>query len=373
MSVPMTLAVLSKLMPGGFEYGKNYLVEFDPPSVWYETSVTIAAQAILNGVKCEYHVFQHGTDETLQSLQKLGLETRRLISQERLRIIDSYTPATKLGMGEDAAHSDSWSGRVVFDLKVWAENIRKEILAGVSEVDSRWLHIDDNFSVLLQFFNETDLLDFYRTAIIPWTRARKLLMFTSLVTKVTSEAFYRKFEAFCDGIIDFRSEEQGGRIKQYVRIRNVRERFFESQWQSLRLQHDGKISLVPGPEAQEFGFKEKATRAVFDCLVDSFIEDYMTRNINAEKSGWRTLVEISKGARISTSLLYAQHAKSGPIFRELTERGLLETKLFPGERGRGGTITRIRIAYAKEPVKTFVDEMVKIRPRKSGRPFLAPS
>ena len=37
-------------------------------------------------------------------------------------------------------------------------------------------------------------------------------MFHSLVAGVYSEAFYRQFEALCDGIIDFKSQEQAGQM-----------------------------------------------------------------------------------------------------------------------------------------------------------------
>ncbi len=358
------MAVLGELLPEGFEYGTNYLVEYDPSSLWYETSLTMAAQALQHGVKCEYHVLQHPPNETQGLMDGLGLQTTRLIGQDRLRIIDYYTPSTKLGKGEDVRHSESWKTRTAFNLKVWGEDTRREILAGITPADKRWLHIDDNFSVLLQLFKEDDILDFYRTTLIAWTRARELLMFSSLVTGVASSAFYRKFESLCDGIIDFESREEGGEIRQYVRIRKVWGKSFQSQWRGIRLQEDGRVSLTAVPRAQEFRFKERAVGKVFDFLVVEFIDDFMKRNINSDGSGWRTLMEIAKGTGISASKLYRQFEGSGQLFRELNGRGLLETKLFLGERGRGGAITRIRVAYGKEPIRRLVDERVKAAPGK---------
>ena len=34
---------------------------------------------------------------------------------------------------------------------------------------------------------------------------------------------------------------------------------------------------------------------------------------------------------------------------------LVETRFFPGERGRGGNIMKLRICYEKEPVKRHID------------------
>jgi hypothetical protein len=39
-------------------------------------------------------------------------------------------------------------------------------------------------------------------------------------------------------------------------------------------------------------------------------------------------------------------------------RGLVETRIFPGERGRGGRILKMRVFYEKETLKRDVDQWV---------------
>ena len=39
------------MVPGGLSYGGHYVVEYDPDSPWYETSLTIAAEALIQGVR----------------------------------------------------------------------------------------------------------------------------------------------------------------------------------------------------------------------------------------------------------------------------------------------------------------------------------
>jgi hypothetical protein len=102
---------------------------------------------------------------------------------------------------------------------------------------------------------------------------------------------------------------------------------------------------------------DTATR-VFDSLLDSFIEDYMAKKYIAEKSGWRTLAEIASKTRISPSTLYGKHSTIGTSLDEPIRRGLIETRIFPGERGRGGEILRLRIAYDKEPIRELVHKKI---------------
>jgi len=42
--------------------------------------------------------------------------------------------------------------------------------------------------------------------------------------------------------------------------------------------------------------------------------------------------------------------------KELFRQGILETRVYTGERGRGGEITKIRIASEKQAVKDLIEE-----------------
>lgn len=114
---------------------------------------------------------------------------------------------------------------------------------------------------------------------------------------------------------------------------------------------------------EPFGFTSEPANKVFDSLVESFIEDYMTKKYFIEKSGWRTLPEIAKKTHLSHSLLYGKHSLDEPI-----RRGCIETRIFPGERGRGGKVLRLRIAYEKEPIREYVNDRVKFGRKPSERP-----
>ena len=104
-----------------------------------------------------------------------------------------------------------------------------------------------------------------------------------------------------------------------------------------------------------FEFKSETSRKVFDFLVSSFVEDYMRLRLPMEKSGWRTSMDAVKHGKVPASAVYGRKGRSGKVIGELQRRGLVETRFFPGERGRGGNIMKLRICYEKEPVKRQID------------------
>lgn len=101
-----------------------------------------------------------------------------------------------------------------------------------------------------------------------------------------------------------------------------------------------------------------SARAVFDYLVKAFIEDYMMRKLRYEQAGWRSLSDVASSTNISRSLLYGRAGKYGQALTELMSRGLVESRILTGQRGRGGEVVKVRIAYDKDPVKRYVDQAV---------------
>ena len=92
MSTEIKVPILSDLVPGGFHYKANYLIEFDPNSLWYETSLTIAAHCLKTGVKTQYHSFMHISTEVREAIEKLGVNLKQLEKGRSIRYIDSSTP-----------------------------------------------------------------------------------------------------------------------------------------------------------------------------------------------------------------------------------------------------------------------------------------
>ena len=107
-----------------------------------------------------------------------------------------------------------------------------------------------------------------------------------------------------------------------------------------------------------FEFNTKEAEAIFNYLVCSFADDYMKRKLSLDKSGWRTLMDIIRQGKIPKSSVYGAGGHRGRHIAELERRGIVESRTFQGERGRGGNILKVRIPYEKETIKRYVDERV---------------
>jgi hypothetical protein len=114
-----------------------------------------------------------------------------------------------------------------------------------------------------------------------------------------------------------------------------------------------KVTFPP-----EFRFETERAREVFHLLVKEFLTDYMSRRIYVDKAGWRSLMDLVRQMKIPRSALYGPEGREGPILSELERRGLVESRIFPKERGRGGAIKKVRVAYDNAIVKKIVEQTV---------------
>lgn len=240
MSSALAPPLLKELVPSGFEYGTNLLVEFDPDSIWYETSLTIAAQALKAGMRTDYHTFQHTPEDIRKAFYRFGLDVKKLEDGDNLWIEDSYTVQTGLHAPQDQSDYT----QVSVKLSDWSIGLAKDIKGGMPEAWKRRLHIDDNTGILLQYNEEKPMIDFWRTRVIPHSRARDCVVLQSLVRGVASAPFYKQFESLCDGIIDFKIEEHENELQHHVRVRSLRGRGYDSRWRRLRLLDNGEVTLA---------------------------------------------------------------------------------------------------------------------------------
>jgi KaiC/GvpD/RAD55 family RecA-like ATPase len=255
MPLEIHVPIFSDIVPGGFIHGANYLVEFESSSLWYETSLTIAARALKTGVKTQYHTFMHIPREVRQGLQKLGVDVLKFESEDRFRMIDSYTGLTSLPIQPEPGRVIAGRPRVSLNdpsyLEKYTANIASLLNEGTPETDKRWLHLDDNTSIYNRYFKEQDVLDLFQTRVFQETRILDLSVFHSVVAGVWSGSFYKQFEAQCDGVVDYKAEETEGQMENYVRVRSIRGKSCDSRWRHLRLDGSGGVVLDKPDEGKK--------------------------------------------------------------------------------------------------------------------------
>ncbi len=115
--------------------------------------------------------------------------------------------------------------------------------AGAEEEDRRWLHIDDNTSILLQYNEEKAVIDYFRTRINPITQVRDSVAVNSYLVGSASTSFIKQFESLYDVLVDFKSEEKEGKIDHYVRVRLIRGRSCDSRWHLVTVLDNGEVQF----------------------------------------------------------------------------------------------------------------------------------
>jgi len=239
----LEVPLLSEMAPGGFAYGRNYLVEFDPHSLWYEASLTIASQLLKRGIKTDYHTFTHIPGEVREALARLGLNVRKMEDDSTLRIVDSFTVTTLLKPESIEKSTLVRTMEKSLSLKDWERGDAELLKEAAPESEKKRFHIDDNTSTLVSYNDEKSFVDHWRTNGIPTARIFEWSILHSAVTGALSESFYRQFESLCDGVIDFRSQEENETIGQYTRIRMMRGKSQDSRWRRLRLLNNGEVAF----------------------------------------------------------------------------------------------------------------------------------
>lgn len=108
------LPLIEDLTKGPVPPGSNILVEFDPASQWYNTSLTIAAGWLRTGGNVLYYVYTRPPDSIRTRLSRFGLNLEQLEKEEKLSIFDWYTAT----LGQKSKEDDAVDSLKVADLSI---------------------------------------------------------------------------------------------------------------------------------------------------------------------------------------------------------------------------------------------------------------
>ena len=231
----LILPLLKAAIPNGIKYSTYIIVEFDPQSVWYDTSFTLAAQALRDGVKTDYHTFLKMPAEIEERFTQFGLDVKKLEEEDLLRVIDSYTIQTGIGVPIKPKGSDHFLTDSV-KISDWSIPMAKQIKAGSEEPEKYRLHVDDNTSVLMRYNSENEFIDYWRTRMIRgYARTRGCILINAFASGVCSEQFQKQLESICDGIIEFKVQEKDDELLQVFRVKSMHDMNYDSRWQKLRV------------------------------------------------------------------------------------------------------------------------------------------
>ncbi len=251
-------SILKEMVPAGLSYGAHYVVEFEPDSLWYETSITATAQAVKSGVKVDYHTFQHSPQKVRDDLTRLGVDVKKREEDSTFRIMDTYTAATGAFRPPSRAEHTGPGG------SFWAESVKvsdwslgnvHDIKGETPEEHKNRFHMDDNTSILFRYNDENEIIDYWRTRVVPWATHLGVSMMHSMVAGVASNTFIKQFQSYCEGIFDLKSQEEDGEMQHYIRVRTMRGKVHDSRWRYLRLLPTGEVVIdTVRPKSRELGF-----------------------------------------------------------------------------------------------------------------------
>jgi len=229
------IPLIEDLTTGPIPLGSNILVEFDPTSQWYNASISIMAGWLRTDGNVTYGVAAQRVENIRARLKRLGLDSNHLENDGRLQLSDWYS----MTLGKKSAEKFSRNSLKVSDLSI---QYAKQQAAGKSSL-SEFLSIMDNASVLARFNDEKAWVEFALTRGNPLSHTRKFTSIDGILRGVHSEWAYNQLEAACDGVIDFRLEEEGKTIRDLIRIRSMRDQFYDKNWHELKIDENFEATL----------------------------------------------------------------------------------------------------------------------------------
>ena len=227
------LPLIEDLTTGPIPLGSQLLVEYDPASQWYNASLTITAGWLMSGGTATYNTLVQPPEDVRSQLKRLGVDTETLEKEDKLKIFDYYT----VTLGQKSKERYFADTVKVADESIEALNFMK------GPPRPGHLFMTDDDSTWTRFSDEKAWVELELTRLIPGGRLRKVTQIFGVMVGIHSDWAYKRLEAACEGVVDFKLEEADRRTRSIIRIRNMRNVGFDSQWHPLRIADNFEVTL----------------------------------------------------------------------------------------------------------------------------------
>jgi KaiC/GvpD/RAD55 family RecA-like ATPase len=220
----MRIPLIDELMTDPVPAGSALMVEFDPTSLWYAASVTIAAGWLRSGGAVTYNVNGQPPDSVRAQLGRLKLDVETLERDERLVIFDGYS----ITLGRKSNEKYAAQSLKAADLSITYS--REVMQAGPAP---ELLTLVDNVSTLARFNDDRAWVEFLLTRGIPSALITKSTTIAGITTGVHPDYVYNHLEVACDGVIDFKMDVASDPPRNLIRIRSMRNLRFDGRWREI--------------------------------------------------------------------------------------------------------------------------------------------
>ena len=252
---PVSIPILTELIPDGVKPETLFVVEFDPASQWLAVARTITAGYLRAGGHVSYTAMLGSPETVRERLLALGVDVSAAIREGRLSVDDFYSATLsggRLDGGEPSIIERIEGGYRIRSLKVadlsveWLRDMRhgSESMADFENWPPGALTISESWSQMLRFNEEKPFLEWMISREHPTARRAKRVDFAGFVRGVHTESFYNQVETAYDGVIDLRVMERGEGWKNFLSIRSLKGQPHDARWHEIQVKRNGEAALV---------------------------------------------------------------------------------------------------------------------------------
>jgi len=251
---PVSIPLLTQLIPDGVKPGTIFLVEFDPESQWLAVAVTITAGYLLAGGRVAYTAQLRAPETVRENLLALGVDVSAASREGRFALDDYYSATLtggRLDGGGPSLIDRIEGGTRARSLKVADLSVQflKDMKQG-SESGSweNWppgaLTVVESDSQMLRFNEEKPYLEWAISRVNPNIRRAKRIYFQGFVRGIHTESFYKRLESDADAVIDLRVMERDEEAKNLLRVRSLKGQPHDARWHEVQIKRNGEGTLI---------------------------------------------------------------------------------------------------------------------------------